>query len=330
MSRVLLGLMSAVLVFVLSGCAGLAAGSEREDGAGGTNGRSATSATPKPARPTPEPTKPPLTVADLVGSDGRLTVLLLGTDARDNIIGHRTDTIIVATIEPASGKVAMVSLPRDTVNVPIAPGQAYTGRINSLFWDFERSTGKTKLALKKTKQALAYAFDIEIDYYALVDFDGLVRLVNSIGGVEVTLDEPLIDPTMHLGSKGLKLKAGARQLDGKKALAFSRSRHSDSDYDRSERQQQVIAAAAEKVRSRGLSALPSLVELVGKKVVTDVPLRAAPALLGLAQGAKLASPKSIVLAPGRWARQLPGTYTITPKVLEIQKMFDRVFKPVTP
>lgn len=325
MNRVLLGLISALLVFALSGCAGLAAGAE--DGAGAdAGGQAALEA--RNQQPTPEPTKPPMQIADLLGSDGRLTVLILGSDARESVIGHRTDTIIVATIDPISGKVAMVSLPRDTVNVPIAPGQAYGERINSLFWEYERATGKTREALRKTKQALAYAFGIEIDYYAMIEFDGLVRLVNSVGGVEVTLDEPITDPTMHIGSKGLKLKAGKRLLDGKTALAFSRSRHSDSDYDRSERQQQVMAAAAEQVRSRGLAVLPSLVEVVRKKVVTDIPLRAAPALYQLAAKAKLASPKSIVLAPGRWARPLPGTYTITPRVLEVQKMFDRVFKPL--
>jgi len=322
MSRVLLGLISAILVFALSGCAGLAAGAEGE--AGARNGAKKA----KVEQPTPKPTKPPIKLEDLLGSDGRLTLLILGTDAREGIIGHRTDAIIVATIDPGSGKVAMVSLPRDTVNVPIAPGEAYSGRINSLFWEYERATGKTKEALRKTKGAFAYAFGTEIDYYAMVDFNGLVRLINSIGGIDVTLDEPLIDPTMHLGNKGLKLKAGTRHLDGKTALAYSRSRHSDSDYDRSRRQQQVIAAAAEKVRSRGLSALPALVELTRKKVVTDVPLRSAPALYELAMGAKLKSPKSIVLAPGRWARPLAGTYTIAPRVLEVQKMFDRVFKPL--
>ena len=178
------------------------------------------------------------------------------------------------------------------------------------------------------KQALAYAFDTEIDYYALVDFDGLVRLVNSIGGVDVTLDEPLIDPTMHLGKKGLRLKAGERRLDGKLRLGLLALAPQDSDYDRSERQQQVIAAAVERVRSRGLTALPALVELARKKITTDVPMRAAPALFGLATKAKLASPKSVVLAPSRWARQLAGTYTIAPRVLEIQKMFDQVFKPL--
>jgi len=323
MSRALLGLISAVLVFALSGCGGLAAGAGDESGAD----RGRTAKTPARAQqPTPEPTKPPLEVADLLGTDGRLTVLILGSDAREGVIGARTDTIIVASIDPGSGKVAMVSLPRDTVNVPIAPGNAYAGRINGLFWEFERATGKTREALRKTKEALAYAFDIEIDYYAMLEFDGLVRLVNGIGGVTVTLDEPVVDASMRIGGKGLKLKAGKRVLDGKTALAFSRSRHSDSDYERASRQQQVIAAAAEKVRSRGLGALPSLLELVSSKIVTDIPLRAAPALFELAMEAKLASPKSIVLAPARWARELPGTYTITPRVLEVQKMFDRVLK----
>jgi polyisoprenyl-teichoic acid--peptidoglycan teichoic acid transferase len=324
MSRILLGPISAVLILALSGCAGLTAGAEDEPDAGG--GRQAATST-RAQKPTPEPTKPPLELADLLGSDGRLTVLILGSDARESVIGARTDTIIVATIDPSSGKVAMVSLPRDTVNVPIAPGQVYPGRINSLFWEFERASGKTGEALKKTKQALAYAFGIEIDYYALLEFDGLVRLVNGIGGVKVKLDEPLIDSSMRLGGKGLRLKAGARLLDGKTALAFARSRHSDSDYERSARQQQVISAAAEKVRARGIDALPSLVELVRKKVVTDIPLRAAPALYQLAMKAKLANPKSVVLAPNRWARQLPGSYTITPRVLEVQKLFDRLFKP---
>jgi LCP family protein required for cell wall assembly len=329
MSRVLLSLFGAFLVFALSGCAGLAAGSEGQaDPATADKPKGKTSRPARTARPTPEPTRPPLTLADLLGSDGRLTVLILGSDAREGVIGHRTDAIIVATIDPGTGKVAMVSLPRDTVNVPIAPGQAYSGRINSLFWEYERATGKTKEALKKTKKALAYAFGTEIDYYAMVDFDGLVRLINSIGGVDVTLTEALIDPTMHLGTRGLRLKPGQRHLDGKKALAFSRSRHADSDYDRSRRQQQVLVAAADQVRARGLRALPSLVELVRKKTVTDLPLRAAPVLLELASRAKLTNPRSIVLAPDRWARQLPGTYTITPRVLEVQKMFDRVFKPL--
>jgi len=321
MSRVLLGLISAVLVFAVSGCAGLAAGAE--SGSGAKGGKQT-----KAEQPTPKPTKPPIHIGDLLGTDGRLTVLILGSDAREGVIGARTDAIIVATINPKSGKVAMVSLPRDTVNVPIAPGRTYSGRINSLFGEYKRSTGKTRPALKKTKKALAYAFGTEIDYFALVEFDGLARLINRIGGIDVRLKEALVDPTMHLGKNGLKLKAGKRHLDGKTALAFSRTRHSDSDYHRSRRQHQVLTAAAAKVRRRGADKLPTLVEVARKKIVTDMPLRAAPALFELAGVAQLDNVKTVVLEPGRWARQLPGTYVITPRVAEVHKAFDRLFKPV--
>ncbi len=321
MSRVLPALVVLLFALVVTGCAGLAvgAGTEQSDT---TRGKTAK------AEPTPEPTKPPLRLEDLVGEDGRLTVLILGSDHRDGVIGERTDAIIVASVDPRSGRVSMVSLPRDTVNVPIAPGQVYRGRINSLFWEYERAGGKTKPALQKVKRDLAYAFGVEIDYYALVEFDGLIRLINSIGGIDVTLKEALIDPTMHVGKNGLKLKAGRRELDGKKALAFARSRHTDSDYDRSKRQHQVLAAAAQKVRRRGTDQLGALVEVARKKVVTDLPMRAAPALLELAGRADLDKVKSVVLEPGRYARELAGSYTIAPKVLEQQKLFDRLMKPV--
>ena len=322
MSRAPLGLVSALLCLTLSGCAGLAASTD--DGPPPSPRRVASHA--EVAEPTPTPT--PLGIEDLVGEDGRLTVLILGSDLRKGIVGERTDAIIVASLDPASGKVGLVSLPRDTVNVPIAPGKTYAGRINSLFFDHLGSKRKKEPALRKFRDALAYAFDVEIDYYAMVDFGGLVRLINSIGGIRMKLDEAVVDPTMHIGKNGLRLKKGQRRLDGRSTLAFSRSRHSDSDYGRSKRQHKVLVAAGEKVRSRGLDRLSSLVAVAGKKIITDLPLEAAPALLELAGRARLSSAKSMVLAPSRWARPGPLVYTIVPRVTEVRKMFARVFKPV--
>lgn len=328
MSRSTLTLICAALCLVLAGCGDLAAGSAGEKAPSrGTQRKSeerAARPTPAPT-PTPEPTRAPLEVGDLLGSDGRFTVLLLGSDLRDGIVGERTDTVIVATVDPGTGKVAMVSLPRDTVNVPIAPGEAYAERINTLYFDLQQSTGKRKAALEELRASLAYAFGTEIDHAALVDFDGLVKLIDSIGGIDVTLDAPIVDPTMHLGEKGLKLRAGLQHLGGKEALAYARSRHTSSDYDRSRRQQQVILAAAEKVRSQGLAALPALVTLIRKKTLTDIPMLAAPAVMELALKADLSTVRSVVLEPVRWARIVPGTYVISPKVLEVQKLFDRIF-----
>ena len=328
MSRISTTFVCAALCLVLSACSGLASGTGDQpppkDGGSGKTAARAARPTPAPT-PTPEPTRAPLEVSDLVGSDGRFTVLLLGSDYREGIVGERTDAIIVATLDPASGKVAMVSLPRDTINIPTAPGEAYAERINTLYFDLQQSTGKRKAALEELRDTLAYSFDTEIDHVALVDFNGLVKLIDSIGGIDVTLEEPLVDPSMHLGEKGLRLKAGQQHLDGKEALAYSRSRHTDSDYDRSRRQQQVLIAAAEKVRSQGLAAFPALIELARKKTLTDIPMLAAPALLELAAKADLSTARSVVLEPVRWARMVPGTYVISPKVLEVQKLFDRIF-----
>jgi LCP family protein required for cell wall assembly len=260
-----------------------------------------------------------------VGRDGRLTVLLLGSDRRRNIAGERTDAIIVASVDPDSGRLALVSLPRDTVNVPTAPGRVYGERINALFFTLQAGKGKRKAALDKLRDTLAYAFETEIDYYALVDFEGLVRLVQTIGGVTVKLDQPLIDPTMHIGKRGLRLKAGSQRLDGQHALAFTRSRHTSSDYDRSRRQHHVLGGAVERVLGGGAGLLPALVTTVRKHVVTDLPIRAAPALLELAGDVDLAKVRSIVLEPPRWTRQVAGGYTIAPRVIEIQKLFDRLF-----
>jgi LCP family protein required for cell wall assembly len=320
MTRATLGLLCAAMLIVVTGCSGLVSGADPTAAPRERKAR----ATPRPT-PTPAPTKPPLRVADLVGKDGRLTVLLLGSDRRKRIVGERTDAIIVASLDPRTGRLAMVSLPRDTVNVPTAPGRVYGERINALFFTLQGGKGKRKAALDKLRDTLAYAFDTEIDYYALTDFEGLVRLVQTIGGVTVKLDAPLIDPSMHIGKRGLRLKKGTQQLDGQHALAFTRSRHSSSDYDRSRRQHQVLGGAVEGVLDGGAGLLPALVATVRKHVVTDLPVRAAPALLELAGDIDLAKARSIVLEPPRWTRQVTGGYTIAPRVIEIQKLFDRLF-----
>jgi polyisoprenyl-teichoic acid--peptidoglycan teichoic acid transferase len=331
-------LLCGLLCLTLAGCSGLTGGASAGQGGGqgqvaGTAGGKdpGRAAKPKPTptpRPTARPTPEPLELADVVGEDGRLTVLLLGSDKRKGIAGERTDTIIVATMEPRSGTVTMVSLPRDTVQVPIGPNKVYADRINTLFGQLQSQTDKRKAALGKLRQALSYAFGVQIDYAAMVDFDGVVSLVDRIGGVKVKLDEPLIDPSMHIGPKGLKLRAGRQTLDGREALAFSRSRHTSSDYDRSRRQQKLIAAAGATVRDQGVAALPSLLSLVRKKVVTDIPLAAAPLLLEMASQADLDHIRSIVLEPERYARLVPGGYTIAPRILEVRRVFTKYFDSI--
>lgn len=294
---------------------------------------------PRRIRPTPRPTEPPAPptllpeVAGLdaiAGSDGRFTVLLLGSDARRGLTGERTDAIMVASIDPGTGKVAMASLPRDTVNVPIAPGQVFEApnRVNALLQSWELRGVRRGEALRRMVHSMSYAFGIEIDGYVVIGFRGLERLIDRIGGVEIDLDRPLRDPTMHVGKGGLDLPAGTSRLDGRLALAFARTRHSDSDYQRAGRQQQLIAATAKRVLELGPDAIPALASFALSQVETDIPLDALPQLLELAERARWNGVKGTVLGPSRFAGPGAETYTIELRLEVVRAFFDRWFAPV--
>jgi polyisoprenyl-teichoic acid--peptidoglycan teichoic acid transferase len=341
--RLASGLLVGALCLAVAACAGIGIGQPptgpaAESPAGKTakakrspkaTPDAAATATPAPRAPKPTPFPDDIPgMSSLVGRDGRLTVLLLGSDYRKGVIGERIDAILVATINPRTGKMAMVSLPRDTVGVPIGDGRVYTGRINALFWELERQTGKRDVALARFTDALAYAFDTEIDYYVLARFRGFERLVDSMGGVQVELAKPFVDPSMRVTPKGLRLKAGKRRLDGKHALAFARSRHTDSDYERSRRQQQLIASAVSRLRELGIGSLPGLVKVASRTLETNIPLDAAPAMLALAQRADSTRFRSVVLAPSTFASPGSVLYTIRMKVEPVRRLFDRAFGPV--
>ncbi len=291
--------------------------------------------TPSPAapsvapQPTPKPTRmPPIDgFAELAGSDGRLTLLLLGSDARAGVVGERTDAIMVATSDPGTGRVAMASLPRDTVNVPIVGG-VYGPRITGLLQQFQLDGATRREALRRVVRSMEIAFDTQIDGYVLIGFGGVRRLIDHIGGVDVFLDRALWDSTMHVGRKGLKLKAGWNHLDGNRALAFARTRHTDSDYQRAARQQQLVMAVMAKVLDNGPTALPELAARAVALVETDLTLDSLAVLLELASRARLRNYKSVVLAPGTYAEAGPEQYTIQMRLDAVRGVFDRLFGPV--
>jgi LCP family protein required for cell wall assembly len=293
-------------------------------------------------RPTavPEPSAPPSPtpdassgeiegLAELLGTDGRLTVLLLGSDAKFNREGERIDTIMVTTINPRNGQITMASLPRDTVNVPTSAGNVFEPRINGLLASLEQRYGNRKRALRRMVRAMEYAFDTEIDYYALIKFVGVERLIRAIAGVDVRLLASLVDMSINK-PKGLVLKRGRNHLNGRTALAFARTRHTDSDYARAGRQQQLIVATVRKVLSRGLDALSRLVELSRRNIETNLPWEAAPVLMELADRARLQAYRSIVLQPNTYAHVGPEPFTIELDIAVVRRMFDRFFGPVAP
>ena len=178
----------------------------------------------------------------------RVTILIMGLDYRDWEAGEgapRTDTMILLTLDPISQTAGMLSIPRD-LYVPI-PGFDYD-RINTAYRlgeTYQLPGGGPQLALDTVEQLLG----VGIDFYAQVDFTAFVRMIDEIGGLKVDVKEPIeVDP---IGPGNHKfLEPGVQTLPGDVALAYARARNSEGgDFDRAQRQQQVILAIRDRILS---------------------------------------------------------------------------------
>jgi LCP family protein required for cell wall assembly len=258
------------------------------------------------ASPLPTPTPGPPTADPLLGTDGRLTVLLLGSDYRPAHPGNRTDAIIVVSIDPTTGEAAGFSVPRDTSGFPLAKGARYGPKINALYAHLQSRTGNGGLAMR---QSFAAAFNIEIDGYVFIGFSGVKQLVSAVGGVDVTLAQPYYDPHYWVSSRrqGWGLKAGTSHLGPDDALIFARSRKGDNDFGRARRQQILVLAALDKVRSRGIGSLPTLLAIAKRTVRTDLPLHRAEDLFRIVSTTDISAVDRTVFGPTKYAQGTGGS-----------------------
>lgn len=263
------------------------------------------------------------------GKDGRVTILLLGSDFRTKrYIGERMDVIIVAT-RKSNGNVAMASIPRDTAYFPKAGGgTSGSSRVNTMYYSYKRHKNNGDYvdctALKKFTADVAKALDTEIDYYAMVRMVTFAQLVDTVSAVYTDIPGPIVDP--YYGRRGAYFPdandwrlVGNTACRNKKsdpchsALAYVRSRHgtqaggSNNDFKRAERQHQFIFDAAKRVVSRGSgSALSKLIDATTYKVWTNVPknMTAGSQILSLLSGIKMLDRDTVVLGPSKYASSL--------------------------
>ena len=191
-------------------------------------------------------------------------MMLIGSDARadDESMGARSDTNIVARVDPTTNSATLVSIPRDTmINID---GYGYC-KFNAAY-----SYGGAALAIKEASELLG----VNISHYAEVDFDSLIGLVDTVGGVDVTVDQRINDPDADgsvIGQKKIIIEAGEQHMDGETALVFARSRaYADGDFTRTANQRKLIAALAEKILSMPLAKLPGIVQTAAGSITTDM------------------------------------------------------------
>lgn len=260
-----------------------------------TDAPSPPTATPEP---TPAPTPTPTPTPDWA-ADGRLNVLLIGSDAGPGRFSMRADAIILVSVQIETGRVAAFSIPRYTSNVPLPEpaASAYDCRclpdyINALYVVANQNPdiypgGELRgfVALMGAVQELA---GTQVDGMAVADLNGFVRLVDAIGGITVDVPAEVYDPAYPdpdgVTEVEIYFPPGEQRMDGWNALAYARTRHQDGDVARSQRQQHVVKALQRELGCDVLGNLPAILDVARESLWTNLPLEDVPDMLRIDPG----------------------------------------------
>ncbi|MFD2991139.1 LCP family protein [Fictibacillus nanhaiensis] len=183
-----------------------------------------------------------------------ISILLLGVDERKGDSG-RSDTMIVASVNPNTEKMFMFSIPRDTRTEII--GRGYEDKINHAY-----AFGGTQMALDTVEKFL----DSPIDYYVKVNMESFRDIVDAVGGVEV-------NNPRAFEYEGNSFPVGVQELNGKEALSYSRMRYEDpkGDLGRNDRQRQVITSIIDKgARVTSITKFDNILSILGDNVKTNM------------------------------------------------------------
>lgn len=223
------------------------------------------------------------------GDGKRINILLIGVDAVADRTATLTDTMMVASLDPVGPSVSLLSVPRDLVNTPLGNGDVYGPKLNSLLGYADRHPEDfPDGGVRALQDAIGALLDIPIHYYARVEFEGFITMVDAVGGVDVTVAKGLEDPGYDgfgFDRRGFSITEGEHHLDGATALAYARSRKAagESDFTRAARQQQILVAMRDQLVQGGslLFELPTLLGAVGQTVRSDVPVAELPGLAAI-------------------------------------------------
>jgi polyisoprenyl-teichoic acid--peptidoglycan teichoic acid transferase len=247
-----------------------------------------------------------------------MNVLILGLDRRPNEGKDytRTDTMIVATIDPQSKTAGMLGIPRDMyVKIPNEDGSYFQERINTAL-EYGKLYDYPGGGIKLAEDTIELNLGIHIDHYVIIDFSGFKEIIDDLGGIDVDVPESLYDPTYSdteiLGDYfPLDFSPGLQHMDGRTALGYARSRYNSSDLDRIQRQQRVIFAVMDKMTS--LDVLPHAADLWNKykdTIDTDISNVKVPGYASLAMNIPPNRISALSLGPCTTPWMTPGGMSV--------------------
>jgi polyisoprenyl-teichoic acid--peptidoglycan teichoic acid transferase len=201
--------------------------------------------------------------------DGRVNILLLGKGGDGHQAPDLTDTILLASIDPVQKEAALLSIPRDLYVKAPGGGRSKINAIyaNAKYQELARATGADKeeqaekAGLAAIEKTIQNTMGVPIHYHVMVDFTAFRDAVNTVGGIDLDVKTPVYE-VLWLEETGkhytLDVRVGREHFDGRRALAYSRSRYTSArgDFDRTERQRAVIVALKDKILSAGTFSNP--------------------------------------------------------------------------
>lgn len=214
--------------------------------------------------------------------DGRVNVLLLGKGGGDHAGGELTDSMMIFSLDPINNKLAMLSIPRD---LWVKPQGLWSMKINSVYTNAKDKAlntnpkdkaGAEAAGIKATSTVVSQYMGVPVHYYSMVEFSAFEEAVNTLGGIDITLNKPFNDSTMKIGSQYLNLQAGTQHINGAIALGYARSRHGSArgDFDRGEQQQTVLIGIKNKMLTLGTFSNPvklsQLMNTFGNRVSSNL------------------------------------------------------------
>lgn len=222
----------------------------------------------------------------LRSQDGRTNILILGLGGPKNEPSGLTDTIIFFSVDRGSGSSLLLSLPRD-IWVP-----QMLAKLNTAYYYGNRAEGA---GMEWAKDFVSQILGQPVHYTFVISFDGFVKIIDLLGGIEVDVERPFVDaqypvpgkeddlcegdPKTFCRYETVSFEKGKQHFDGQRALKFARSRHAEgeegTDFARSARQQKVILALKERVLSPAFLLNPrkigQMIDFTTASLETDMP-----------------------------------------------------------
>lgn len=246
---------------------------------------------------------------DLWAEQPRINVFLIGRDSGESREGTRPDTMLVASIDTASGATTLISVPRN-LGLPVFPegsqldsvfpegfnAYGYSESMINAVWTWAEEypeqvgdTGGLEPGMYATMQAVEGSLGLGLDYWASVDMKGFEDVIDAIGGVEIDVERPIPMGGGTNLNTGLKnevfnwIAPGPQTLTGFEALWYVRSREGSDNYDRMCRQQRMIKTTIDQIDPQEVAvAYPRLAGSAGENIATSIPQQEVNAFIELA------------------------------------------------